>query len=263
MRLIRWFSLLIAFLAMLVSSSMVSASSRAGDHNVAANHNAAMLATEVPAHWELVDVTTRDTFFADWAPGSTWSPTFGGSSSGGTIVDKNGADSVRVETSCSWSVGGDTQRLFAGQALQVSLTINTTATGLTAAANLASGDSVVVYGLGGDFVQARDEYAVSSLNTDSAQGSGSGSLAIPAGSSGQTKTIEFRCLVDAGMGTAYTDLELCLGGRAHANPQPDTLNITDHNRYTDHHPNPDDNRNPHHHADTYGNTHTHAHTQPG
>ena len=76
----------LAALAILVISLSANASARAEDGHMV------VLPTQAPAHWELTDVTTRNTFFQDWAPGSTWNPTFGGNSSGGTIVDKNGAD---------------------------------------------------------------------------------------------------------------------------------------------------------------------------
>ena len=112
---------------------------------------------------------------------------------------------MRVETRCSWSVGGDTQALIAGQTLQVSLTVNSTVTGLTPAANLAGGDSLNASWGSSAIATAKDNYAVSGENTKYGSGSGSGSVAITAGSTGQHKTIEFACLVDAGMGTTFTD----------------------------------------------------------
>jgi hypothetical protein len=188
------------FVLLLISWPAAIASARS------AARPAAILSTstQVPAHWEFTGSTTRDTFFQDWAPGSTWNPTFGGSSSGGTIVNKTGSDSVRVETNCSWSAGGDTQVLYEGQAFQVGLAVDSTVTGLTPAANLAGGDSLVVFFFGSGNATAKDTYSVSGQNTDYASGSGDGSFPVPTGSSGQTRTIEFRCNVDAGMGTTYT-----------------------------------------------------------
>ena len=207
-------------LAVLLSPFLQNASARG------AQRPPAQAATTTNGYWKFVDATPFDKFTSP-GPGSTWAPTFGDSYNGGTVVnatDSGPAD--RVTTQCSWLLSGDPKLLRPGQTVDVTLTVNSTQTGLRSNVTSTGQDSLTFIDFTGNSASANDDYGINGLTTGTGQGTGSASFVVQPGWTGAakpaTRMLQFECIV-ASLGIVNTTWNYVWvsGAASDVTPTPD------------------------------------------